>query len=77
LTRLDNKIDGQLQLGLYAQFRICCTPAWSGMCGHVDFSAGLEAVISRFGPCIREIAAGSTITCRRTSRPGAASAGKI
>jgi glutamate dehydrogenase len=25
---------------------------------NVDFSAGLEAVISRFGPCIREIAAG-------------------
>jgi len=32
IDALDNKIDGQLQLGLYAAVRICCTPAWSGMC---------------------------------------------
>jgi glutamate dehydrogenase len=40
---LDTRVDGQLQLW-YVR--------------NVDFGAGLEAVISRFGPCNREIAAG-------------------
>ena len=58
IDALDNKIDGQLQLGLYAAVQDLLHSRVVWYVRNVDFSAGLEAVISRFGPCIREIAAG-------------------
>jgi glutamate dehydrogenase len=55
---LDNKIAAQLQLELYASIQdfMHARVVWYGR--NVDFTAGLESVISRFGPGIREIAAG-------------------
>jgi len=58
IDALDNKIDGQLQLGLYAALQDLLHSRVVWYVRNVDFSAGLEAVISRFGPRIREIAAG-------------------
>src|SRR5580700_2688386 len=58
IDALDNKIDGQLQLGLYAAVQDLLHSRVVWYVRNVDFSAGLEAVISRFGPSIREIAAG-------------------
>ena len=58
IDALDNKIDGQLQLGLYASVHDLLHSRMVWFVRNVDFSAGLDAVISRFGPCIREIAAG-------------------
>jgi glutamate dehydrogenase len=58
IDALDNKIDGQLQLGLYASVQDLLHSRMVWCVRNVDFSAGLDAVISRFGPCIREIAAG-------------------
>jgi glutamate dehydrogenase len=58
IDALDNKIDGQLQLGLYAAVQDLLHSRVVWYVRNVDFSAGLEAVISRFSPCIREIAAG-------------------
>jgi glutamate dehydrogenase len=58
IDALDNKIDGQLQLGLYAAVQDLLHSRVVWYVRNVDFSAGLEAVISRFGPCIREVAAG-------------------
>ncbi|WMT73176.1 NAD-glutamate dehydrogenase [Bradyrhizobium sp. Ash2021] len=58
IDALDNRIDGQLQLGLYAAVQDLLHSRVVWYVRNVDFSAGLEAVISRFGPSIREIAAG-------------------
>jgi glutamate dehydrogenase len=58
IDALDNKIDGQVQLGLYAAVQDLLHSRVVWYVRNVDFSAGLEAVISRFGPCIREISAG-------------------
>ena len=58
IDALDNKIDGQLQLGLYAAVQDLLHSRVVWYVRNVDFSAGLEAVISRFGSGIREIAAG-------------------
>jgi glutamate dehydrogenase len=58
IDALDNKIDGQLQLGLYAAVQDLLHSRVVWYVRNVDFSAGLEVVISRFGPCIREIAVG-------------------
>jgi glutamate dehydrogenase len=58
IDALDNRIDGQLQLGLYASVQDLLHSRVVWYVRNVDFSAGLEAVISRFGPSIREIAAG-------------------
>jgi len=58
IDALDNKIDGQLQLGLYASVQDLLLSRMVWCVRNVDFSAGLDAVISRFGPSIREIAAG-------------------
>jgi glutamate dehydrogenase len=58
IDALDNKIDGQLQLALYAAVQDLLHSRVVWYVRNVDFSAGLEAVISRFGSCIREIAAG-------------------
>ncbi|HET9586786.1 MAG TPA: NAD-glutamate dehydrogenase domain-containing protein, partial [Bradyrhizobium sp.] len=58
IDALDNKIDGQLQLGLYAAVQDLLHSRVVWYVRNIDFSAGLEAVISRFGPSIREIAVG-------------------
>jgi glutamate dehydrogenase len=58
IDALDNKIDGQVQLGLYSAVQDLLHSRVVWYVRNVDFSAGLEAVISRFGPSIREIAAG-------------------
>src|SRR6266851_3020934 len=58
IDAIDNRIDGQLQLGLYAAVQDLLHSRVVWYVRNVDFGAGLEAVISRFGPCIREIAAG-------------------
>jgi glutamate dehydrogenase len=58
IDALDNKIDGQLQLGLYAAIEDLLHSRVVWYVRNVDFSAGLEAAISRYGPSIREIAAG-------------------
>ena len=58
IDALDNKIDGQLQLGLYAAVQDLLHSRVVWYVRNVNFGAGLEAVISRFGPHIREIAAG-------------------
>jgi glutamate dehydrogenase len=58
IDALDNKIDGQLQLGLYASVQDLLHSRVVWYVRNVDFGSGLEAVISRFGPSIREIAAG-------------------
>jgi glutamate dehydrogenase len=54
---LDNRIDGQLQLGLYAAIQDLLLSRMVWYVRNVDFSPGLAAVISRFGSGIREIAA--------------------
>jgi glutamate dehydrogenase len=58
IDALDNKIDGQLQLGLYAAVQDLLHSRVVWYVRNVDFDAGLDAMISRFGPGIREIAAG-------------------
>jgi glutamate dehydrogenase len=58
IDALDNKIDGQLQLGLYAAVQDLLLSRMVWYARNVDFSAGLDAVISRFGSGIRAIAAG-------------------
>jgi glutamate dehydrogenase len=55
---LDNKIASQLQLDLYASVQNLLMSRMVWCVHNVDFSAGLEAVISRFGAGIREIATG-------------------
>ncbi len=58
IDALDTKIDGQLQLGLYASLQDLLLSRVVWYVRNVDFSPGLEAVISRFGSGIGEIAAG-------------------
>ena len=58
IDALDNGIDGQVQLGLYAAVQDLLLSRVVWFVRNVDFNAGLDAVISRFGPSIREIIAG-------------------
>ncbi|SHJ62723.1 glutamate dehydrogenase [Bradyrhizobium lablabi] len=58
IDKLDTNIEGQLQLGLYASVQDLLLSRVVWYVRNVDFSVGLEAVISRFGSGIREIAAG-------------------
>jgi glutamate dehydrogenase len=55
---LDARIDGQLQLALYAALQDLLLSRMVWYVRNVDLSAGLDAVISRFGPGIRQVAAG-------------------
>ncbi|RZN35975.1 NAD-glutamate dehydrogenase [Bradyrhizobium sp. Leo121] len=55
---LDTRIDGQVQLGLYAAIQDLLLSRMLWYVRNVDFKSGLDAVIARFGPSIREIAAG-------------------
>ena len=50
IDALDTSIDGQLQLALYAAVQDLLHSRVVWYVRNVDFSAGLEAVISRFGP---------------------------
>src|SRR6266566_1355098 len=55
---LDTRIDGQLQLGLYAAIQDLLLSRMVWYVRNVDLTVGLDSVISRFGPGIRQIAAG-------------------
>ncbi|WP_063693266.1 NAD-glutamate dehydrogenase [Bradyrhizobium stylosanthis] len=57
IDALDTRIDGQLQLGLYATIQDLLISRMVWYVRNVDFKDGLEAVIGRFGPGVREIAA--------------------
>jgi len=56
IDALDARIDGQLQLGLYATVQDLLISRMVWYVRNVDFKDGLEAVIGRFGPGVREIA---------------------
>jgi len=58
IDALDACIDGQLQLSLYAAVQDLLLSRMVWYLRNVDFKDGLEAVIARFGPAIREIVAG-------------------
>jgi glutamate dehydrogenase len=58
IDALDDCIDGQLQLSLYAAVQDLLLSRMVWYLRNVDFKDGLEAVIARFGPGIREIVAG-------------------
>jgi glutamate dehydrogenase len=58
IDALDACIDGQLQLSLYAVIQDLLLSRMIWYVRNVDFKDGLEAVIGRFGPAIREIVAG-------------------
>jgi len=58
IDALDACIDGQLQLSLYAAVQDLLLSRMVWYVRNVDFKDGLEAVIARFGPAIREIVAG-------------------
>jgi len=58
IDALDACIDGQLQLSLYAAVQDLLLSRMVWYVRNVDFNDGLEAVIARFGPAIREIVAG-------------------
>ena len=54
---LDTRIDGQSQLSLYAAIQDLLLSRMVWYVRNVDFKTGLDAVVARFGPSIREIAA--------------------
>ncbi|WP_213288207.1 NAD-glutamate dehydrogenase [Bradyrhizobium sp. sGM-13] len=58
IDALDTRIDGQLQLSLYAALQDLLLSRMVWYVRNVDFNAGLDAVIARFAPGIRQIAAG-------------------
>ncbi|MBR1197826.1 NAD-glutamate dehydrogenase [Bradyrhizobium sp. AUGA SZCCT0274] len=58
IDALDTRIDGQLQLTLYAAIQDLLLSRMVWYVRNVDFKAGLDPVIARFGPSIREIVAG-------------------
>jgi glutamate dehydrogenase len=58
IDKLDSKIEGRVQLGLYAAVQDLLLSRMVWYVRNVDFKAGLDTVVSRFGPSIREIAAG-------------------
>jgi glutamate dehydrogenase len=55
---LDTRIDGQLQVSLYAAIQDLLLSRMIWYVRNVDFGAGLDAVIARFSPSIRAIVAG-------------------
>ncbi|WP_338828793.1 NAD-glutamate dehydrogenase [Bradyrhizobium sp. 27S5] len=58
IDALDTCIDGQVQLSLYASVQDLLLSRMVWYVRNVDFKDGLEAVVARFGPAIREIVAG-------------------
>ena len=57
IDALDTRIDGQLQLSLYAAIQDLLLSRMVWYVRNVDLKDGLSAVIARFGPAVREIAA--------------------
>jgi glutamate dehydrogenase len=57
IDALDTRIDGQLQLGLYAAIQDLLLSRMVWYVRNVDFKDGLSAINARFGPAVREIAA--------------------
>jgi glutamate dehydrogenase len=57
IDALDARIDGQAQLNLYAAIQDLLLSRMVWYVRNVDFKTGLDTVIARFGPSIREIAA--------------------
>lgn len=62
IDALDTCIDGQLQLSLYASVQDLLLSRMVWYVRNVDFKDGLEAVVARFGPAIRQIVAGLDTT---------------
>ncbi|WP_298367034.1 NAD-glutamate dehydrogenase [uncultured Bradyrhizobium sp.] len=62
IDALDTCIDGQVQLSLYASVQDLLLSRMVWYVRNVDFKDGLEAVIARFGPAIRQIVAGLDTT---------------
>jgi len=58
IDALDACIDGQVQLSLYASVQDLLLSRMVWYVRNVDFKDGLEAVVARFGPAIRQIVAG-------------------
>ncbi|WP_375787786.1 NAD-glutamate dehydrogenase [Bradyrhizobium sp. Pha-3] len=58
IDALDTCIDGQVQLSLYASVQDLLLSRMVWYVRNVDFKDGLEAVVARFGPAIRQIVAG-------------------
>ncbi|APO56875.1 NAD-glutamate dehydrogenase [Bradyrhizobium diazoefficiens] len=57
IDALDTRIDGQLQLSLYATIQDLLLSRMVWYVRNVDFKDGLSAINARFGPAVREIAA--------------------
>ena len=57
IDALDSRIDGQLQLALYATVQDLLLSRMVWFVRNVDFSAGLETIVARFKPGLRGIAA--------------------
>ncbi|MBR1208508.1 MULTISPECIES: NAD-glutamate dehydrogenase [unclassified Bradyrhizobium] len=58
IDALDTCIDGRVQLSLYASVQDLLLSRMVWYVRNVDFKDGLEAVVARFGPAIRQIVAG-------------------
>ncbi|MCC8935936.1 NAD-glutamate dehydrogenase [Bradyrhizobium sp. Arg68] len=58
IDALDACIDGQVQLALYASVQDLLLSRMVWYVRNADFKDGLEAVVARFGPAIRQIVAG-------------------
>jgi glutamate dehydrogenase len=70
IDALDTRIDGQLQLGLYAALQDLLLSRMVWYVRNVDFKAGLDAVIARFGPGIRQVATGLDTTLPEVLQAG-------
>jgi glutamate dehydrogenase len=62
IDALDTRIDGQVQLSLYASVQDLLLSRMVWYVRNVDFKDGLEAVVARFGPAIRQIVGGLDTT---------------
>ncbi|WP_420969097.1 NAD-glutamate dehydrogenase [Bradyrhizobium sp. B120] len=58
IDALDTCIDGRVQLSLYASVQDLLLSRMVWYVRNVDFKDGLETVVARFGPAIRQIVAG-------------------
>jgi glutamate dehydrogenase len=72
IDALDTRIDGQLQLSLYAAIQDLLLSRMVWYVRNVDFKDGLEAVVARFGQAIRQIVAGLDTTLPTDLQPARA-----
>jgi len=70
INALDTSIDGQLQLGVYAALQDLLLSRMVWYVRNVDFKVGLDAVIARFGPGIRQVATGLDTTLPEVLQAG-------